>query len=687
MEPRVPGYRIEYELGRGGMAVVYLAYQESLQRPVALKVMSPNLASDEEFTRRFLKEGPTLARLIHPGIVKVFDTGVHQNDYYLAMEYIPGGTLKQRIQQGLRPGEAIVLVRQIAEALGYAHRKGLIHRDIKGQNVLLRPNGEPVLTDFGIAKALGNSTYHTTSGVSIGSPHYMSPEQIQGQAVDQRTDLYALGVVLHEMLTGILPYTADNSVAIAYQHVTAPLPRLPARLRVFQSLIDKTMAKRPEDRFANAAALIQALDDIEAAYLASANATTVQVKTTQHAGINWLTGVAAVTLVALAGAGGYYYVNHQARVTAQRAEHQQLALAAGQQDQKAHPDQAQPSASTVHGDHRGSSPFEPQATVATADYAAPTSQPAPAAEVSVDVPSASLAQVPAVPESPPITTQAPAPEPTVTTVSKTPATLAAVAPGTVPAVQAVPPARQTPARQTPAVAGDTPANGPTPPATAAKPSQPPTPVSSPSPAPPPASGTSASTALASEPASKGTPPVPAEVVIPRPEPAATPGSLQLATAEPHPEAAGTPTVSGIQAKIARLQAQAEQQLKDWKLTSPDADNAYDTYRQLARLPGGKSIAEQGFQRIAALYLQLARDKRQAGQLDLSQDYIERGLGIRPHDANLLALRKAIRLSQAQRNASSDVMPPVKQPYKPQAPAVYQASPPPAQYSTRRFGSF
>jgi serine/threonine-protein kinase PpkA len=187
----IPGYQIERELGRGGMAIVYLALQESLHRHVALKVIKPILTSDEEFAQRFLREGRIIAQLSDPHIVTVYDIASHDNTYYLSMEYLPGGNLQQRIREGLPLGEALPVARAIAGALHYAHRRGIIHRDIKPQNILFRENGEPVLTDFGIAKTLGTTTVMTRTGLSIGTPRYMSPEQIRGQAVDTRADLYS----------------------------------------------------------------------------------------------------------------------------------------------------------------------------------------------------------------------------------------------------------------------------------------------------------------------------------------------------------------------------------------------------------------------------------------------------------------------------------------------------------------
>ena len=259
----IPGYQIERELGQGGMAIVYLALQESLNRHVALKVIKPILTTDEEFAQRFLREGRIIAQLNDAHIVTVYDIASHDNIYYLSMEYLPGGTLQQRIREGLPLKDALAIARAIAGALHYAHRRHIIHRDIKPQNILFRENGSPVLTDFGIAKTIGGSTIMTRTGLSIGTPRYMSPEQIRGQTVDARADLYSLGVLFHELLTGNVPYTAEDSFALAMMHVTAPIPELPAELTRFQPLLNKLMDKNPDQRFQTGQDIIAALDALE----------------------------------------------------------------------------------------------------------------------------------------------------------------------------------------------------------------------------------------------------------------------------------------------------------------------------------------------------------------------------------------------------------------------------------------
>jgi serine/threonine-protein kinase PpkA len=202
----IPGYKILRPIGEGGMASVFLAIQQSLEREVALKVMSPILAANSEFASRFLIEGKITAKLQHPNLVTVYDIGSHNGVYYLAAEYIPGGTLKERITEGgLSVAEILDITSDIAQGLDFAHQKGFVHRDVKPGNVLFRNDGRVVLADFGIAKAMDGSNSSTVAGSSIGTPDYMSPEQARGEPVDGRSDLYSLGTVLYEMLLGHPP--------------------------------------------------------------------------------------------------------------------------------------------------------------------------------------------------------------------------------------------------------------------------------------------------------------------------------------------------------------------------------------------------------------------------------------------------------------------------------------------------
>ncbi|MGF6459505.1 serine/threonine-protein kinase [Pseudomonas frederiksbergensis] len=258
----IPGYDIDGEIGEGAMASVYLATQRSLERKVALKVMAAALAADPSFCERFLREGKTLARLSHPHTVTIHDIGHVGELYYMAMEFLPNGTLKERIAAGLTPEQGLIYIRQIASALGYAHGLGLVHRDVKPANILFRADGTAVLSDFGIAKSMDDRTQFTQAGFAVGTPSYMSPEQARGQDIDGRADLYALGVVLYEILVGKLPYTGNDALSTALAHLTEPLPELPVHHGRYQEVLRKLLAKDPADRFPDAAALLQALDNL-----------------------------------------------------------------------------------------------------------------------------------------------------------------------------------------------------------------------------------------------------------------------------------------------------------------------------------------------------------------------------------------------------------------------------------------
>lgn len=262
--PQIPGYRIERILGKGATATVYLAIQESLDRRVALKILSAQLVKDPAFNKRFIKEGKTVARLAHPHIVTVYDTGSHQTVLYIAMEYLECGSLKERIKAGLTPEAALQVLRQIAQALGYAHRQHCIHRDLKPANILFRDAETAVLSDFGIAKNLEDKTQLTAAGWRIGTPNYMSPEQAMGKPVDARSDLYSLGILFYEMLTGTRPYKGADAFETALLHVKAPVPILPEPLKHFQPVLDRLLAKDPSTRFASAEELIQALQPVRA---------------------------------------------------------------------------------------------------------------------------------------------------------------------------------------------------------------------------------------------------------------------------------------------------------------------------------------------------------------------------------------------------------------------------------------
>jgi formylglycine-generating enzyme required for sulfatase activity/tRNA A-37 threonylcarbamoyl transferase component Bud32 len=264
-------YHILEQLGEGGMAIVYKAYDTRLETDVAVKVIRiENLAPSilEKSLKRFEREAKSLARLTHPNIVKVIDYGEHEGKPYLVMTYLPGGTLKERLKNGALPWRgAVQLISPIARALDYAHKQNLIHRDVKPSNILMTDSGQPMLTDFGVAKLfdLDESTALTGTGMGIGTPEYMAPEQWTGQSTPQ-TDVYALGLVLYEMVTGRKPYAADTPAALFLKQANDPLPRpkslMPSLPDAVEKVLLKALAKRSEDRYPDMEAFSAALDKL-----------------------------------------------------------------------------------------------------------------------------------------------------------------------------------------------------------------------------------------------------------------------------------------------------------------------------------------------------------------------------------------------------------------------------------------
>ncbi|MFI2810100.1 bifunctional serine/threonine-protein kinase/formylglycine-generating enzyme family protein [Microbulbifer zhoushanensis] len=259
----IPGYRILKKINQGGMSTVYLAVQRSVGRQVALKVMSPVLNADPIFSERFQREANIVGQLSHPNIVGIHDIGRFRSLNYIAMDFMPGGSVSDRFSNGvIDPMDALNITRQIALALDHAHGKGYVHRDLKPENILFREDGSAVLTDFGVARAVARTTRMTSSGMVVGTPHYMSPEQARGAAIDGRADIYSLGIVFYEMLTSVVPFQADEAVAIAIKHLTDPVPRLPARHSLYQGLIDRFLAKDPQDRFQRGLDVVDAIDQL-----------------------------------------------------------------------------------------------------------------------------------------------------------------------------------------------------------------------------------------------------------------------------------------------------------------------------------------------------------------------------------------------------------------------------------------
>ncbi len=262
-------YRLVERLGRGGMAEVYKAYQPGLDRYVAIKLMHSYLSDDPDFVGRFRREARAVAALRHQHIVQVYDFDVQDDIYYMVQEYIPGGTLKSRLRQANERGETIPIeetvriFKAICSAVDYAHSRGRIHRDIKPDNIMFDADGRPVLTDFGIATIVGGTRF-TATGAMIGTPAYMSPEQGKGEPGDERSDIYSLGVVLYEMVTGSVPFDADTPFAVVLKHVNEPLP-LPRMLNPdvpygVERVILKAMAKDPQDRYQIAGDLARDLE-------------------------------------------------------------------------------------------------------------------------------------------------------------------------------------------------------------------------------------------------------------------------------------------------------------------------------------------------------------------------------------------------------------------------------------------
>lgn len=259
----IPGYTLKRKLGQGGMAAVFLAVQESFGREVAIKLLVPALAKEPDFAERFMREARTMAQLTHPNIIVVHDVGVANGLHYYAMAFHNSGDLTHRIRNGgVAVQEALRITRQMADALAYAHEQGIVHRDIKPDNVLFRERDDAaILTDFGIAKSLNNDENQLTqAGATVGTPKYMSPEQARGQRLDGRADLYSLGCVLYEMLTGQPPFLAEEAVTLAIKHCQDPIPRLRGELARLQPLIDRLLAKEPAQRHRNGHELAEELD-------------------------------------------------------------------------------------------------------------------------------------------------------------------------------------------------------------------------------------------------------------------------------------------------------------------------------------------------------------------------------------------------------------------------------------------
>ena len=258
----IPGYEIKRTIGRGGMATVFLAVQRSLDREVVLKTLNATQDDSGDFVERFMKEGRIIASLRHPHIITIYDIGTAGEVVYIAMEYVDGGDLRHKIENRVAPVRALDLIARIGQALEYAHRRGIVHRDVKPANILFRGDGTPLLGDFGIAKEVSVDTELTSTGTILGSPFYMSPEQAEGLPVDGRTDIYSLGVIFYEMLTGKKPYEGDSAIKVIMQHIQSPIPQLPPELEHFQPLLNRLMAKNRDERIPDASTLLEEIAEV-----------------------------------------------------------------------------------------------------------------------------------------------------------------------------------------------------------------------------------------------------------------------------------------------------------------------------------------------------------------------------------------------------------------------------------------
>jgi serine/threonine protein kinase len=263
--PAIDGYEMISLLGEGGVAKVYLGVQKKLKRKVAIKLLNPFYLQDKIIASRFVREAETAAGLSHSNIIQIFDTGKSGEYYYIIMEYMEDSLtdrLKLEPLQKMRPEQALSIIEDILKALDYAHFRGVCHRDIKPENIMFRQDSTPVLVDFGIARVFDSSVKLTGSDAIMGTIYYMSPEQCSAEDVDGRSDIYSLGVVLFEMLTGKKPYRSDKWLTVLHKHIEAPVPKLPVELALYQPLIDHMMAKDREKRISTGAQFKRLLNRI-----------------------------------------------------------------------------------------------------------------------------------------------------------------------------------------------------------------------------------------------------------------------------------------------------------------------------------------------------------------------------------------------------------------------------------------
>lgn len=261
----IRGHRFVRELAIGGTSAVYLAESERAGEMVVLKVLRDSPSAGDEHTQftRFLQEYELISKVRHPNVVRIYDLGIADDHAYLAMEYFARGDLRSLIASGLDGQEALSYLAQMAAALQVVHAVGVLHRDLKPGNIMLRADGSLALIDFGLAKHVRVDAEITATGEIFGTPYYMSPEQGHGQSLDERSDLYSLGVIFYEMLMRQKPYLAQSPMGVIYMHAQAPIPLLPEELRKYQHLLNKLLAKDPIHRLASASALLAMIEELQ----------------------------------------------------------------------------------------------------------------------------------------------------------------------------------------------------------------------------------------------------------------------------------------------------------------------------------------------------------------------------------------------------------------------------------------
>ena len=258
----IKGVRCIRTLASSTMSNVYLAESEREGRLVVLKLLRqvPDVSDKQSTFDRFLQEYEIIRGVQHPNVVEIYELGVADDHAFIAMEYFPAGDLRTRLKRGIKPAEALGILRQMAAALDAIHTAGILHRDLKPGNVMLRADGSIALIDFGLAKQLSLEAEITATGEIFGTPYYMSPEQGHGREVDARSDIYSLGIIFYEMLTAKKPYLAPTPMAVIYKHSHSPIPSLPPEVAAWQGLLERMLGKEPQDRFQSAAELVRAID-------------------------------------------------------------------------------------------------------------------------------------------------------------------------------------------------------------------------------------------------------------------------------------------------------------------------------------------------------------------------------------------------------------------------------------------